>query len=192
VRRALLILGLALLAHLPAGGALAQTGGTTGSTALAESDFTIYAQLKTGSASWTDLSTDDLKTTFDRARCLCGSTVRFVVEAADSTAMSKVSALLASSRVDGEGHLYLGQSSTGTTDPTDSSYDCVLLDQIEELDGLASNGYWVSTEVSVADLFASAGHPQRAFGWRPTVEVLLPAMGGENGDLVTLLGPDGA
>ena len=126
-----------------------------------QSDFTIYAQLKTGSASWTDLSTDDLKTTFDRARCLCGSTVRFVVEAADSTAMSKVSALLASSRVDGEGHLYLGQSSTGTTDPTDSSYDCVLLDQIEELDGLASNGYWVSTEVSVADLFASAGHPQR-------------------------------
>lgn len=157
MRRSLLILGLAFLAHLPAGGALAQTGGTTGSTALAESDFTIYAQLKTGSASWTDLGTDDLKTTFDRARCLCGSTVRFVVEAADSTAMSKISTLLDGSGADGEGRLYLGQSSTCTTDPNDSSYACLLLDQIDELDGLASKGYWVSTEVSVADLFASAG-----------------------------------
>ena len=155
MRRPLLVLGFALAAGLPRV-ALAQTGGTTGSTALTESDFTIYVQLETGSDSWIDLSASEARNTFDQARCLCGSTVRFVVEAASTTATSTLAALLASTGADGEARLYLGQSSGCTTDPTETSYGCTLLDQVDELDSLASKGYWVSAELSVADLFASA------------------------------------
>ncbi|HEY5282463.1 MAG TPA: hypothetical protein VIM14_06715, partial [Polyangia bacterium] len=70
---------LVFAVQLVASRALAQTstGGTT-TTALAESDFSIYVQVKSTSGSWTDLGTSDTKTYFDGARCNCGSTVRFV------------------------------------------------------------------------------------------------------------------
>jgi hypothetical protein len=155
-RRSMSILGFALAVGVPLRGARAQTGGTTGSTALAESDFTISAQLKTDSDSWADLDASEAKVTFDQARCLCGSTIRFVVSAASSTATSTLSTLLADTGADGEGRLYLGQSSGCTTDPTESSYGCVLLDQLDALDSLVAKGYWVSSELSVTDLFASA------------------------------------
>jgi hypothetical protein len=124
---------------------------------LAESDFTITVQAKTASGSWTELGTDDAKTYFDRARCECGTTVRFVVSVASTSVETKISNLLASSDADGEARLYLAQSSGCTSDPTESSYGCVLLDQIDALDALTKNGYWVSTEVRIADLFASDG-----------------------------------
>jgi len=147
----------ALFALLSAGRAHADgsTGGSTG-TALAKSDFTIYVQVKSSSGSWSELSATDAKTYFDSARCTCNTTVRFVVEAASSTATSTVSTLLAASGADGEGRLYLGQSSACTTDPTDSTYGCVLLDQTDELGTLAKKGYWTSTELSLATLFGTS------------------------------------
>jgi hypothetical protein len=149
---------LAIAIHLPAVRATAQTttGGSTGTTALAESDFSIYVQVKSASGGWTQLSTSDAKTYFDRARCNCGSTVRFVVEVETSTAMSNITSLLAASGADGEARLYLGQSSGCTSDPTDTSYGCVLLDSVDELSSLAKNGYWTSAETSVTDLFGGA------------------------------------
>ena len=146
---------LVFAVQLVASRALAQTstGGTT-TTALAESDFSIYAQVKNTTGSWTDLGTSDTKTYFDGARCNCGSTVRFVAKAT-SSAMTKLSTLLAASGADGEARLYLSQSNGCTSDPTDSSYGCVLLDQVDTLSALVKNGYWVSTEVSVTDLFGS-------------------------------------
>jgi hypothetical protein len=148
---------LALAVQLFAARALAQTstGGTTGTTALAESDFSIYVQVKSASGSWTELSTSDAKTYFDGARCNCGSPVRFVVEAT-SSAMTKISTLLAASGADGEARLYLSQSNGCTSDPTDTSYGCELLDQVDELSTLVKNGYWVSSEVSVTELFGSS------------------------------------
>jgi hypothetical protein len=138
--------------------ALAQTttGGSTGTTALAEGDFSISVQVKSASGGWTQLSTGDAKTYFDRARCNCGSTVRFVVEVETSTAMSNITALLTASGADGEARLYLGQSSGCTSDPTDTSYGCVLLDSVDELTSLAKNGYWTSTELSVDTLFGTS------------------------------------
>jgi len=133
------------------------TGGTSSSSALAESDFTISVQTKNASGSWTELDTNDAKTFFDRARCECGTTARFVVRVASTTVETKISTLLAASDADGEARLYLAQSSGCTSDPTESSYGCVLLDQIDALDSLAKNGYWTSTEVSVTDLFSSDG-----------------------------------
>ncbi len=130
------------------------TGGTT-STALAEADFSIYVQAKNASGTWTQLSTDDAKVYFDHARCECGTTVRFVVEAATSTATTTISNLLSTSGADGEARLYLGQSSGCTTDPTDSSYGCVLLDEVDSLSSLVKTGYWTSAEVKIADLFSS-------------------------------------
>lgn len=52
-RKASLVLAVQLLSSR----ALAQTstGGTTGPTALAESDFSIYIQVKSASGSWTEL-----------------------------------------------------------------------------------------------------------------------------------------
>jgi len=134
--------------------ALAQTstGGTT-TTALAKSDFSIYVQVKSSSGSWSDLGTSDTKTYFDSARCNCGSTVRFVVE---TSATSKISTLLTNSGADGEARLYLAQSNGCTSDPTESSYGCVQLDQVDTLSALVKDGYWVSTEVSVTDLFGSS------------------------------------
>jgi hypothetical protein len=149
---------LVLAVQLLAARAIAQTstGGTTGTTALAESDFSIYVQVKSASGSWSQLSTSDTKTYFNGARCNCGSTVRFVVDAATSSATTKITTLLAASGADGEARLYLSQSNGCTSDPTETSYGCVLLDQVDELSALAKNGYWVSTEVSVADLFGSS------------------------------------
>lgn len=143
---------------LVATSALAQTstGGTT-STALAETDFTISVETKTSSGSWTELSTDDAKIFFDRARCDCGTTVRFLVQVASSSVESKLSSLLTSSGADGEARLYLSQSSGCTSDPTESSYGCTLLDQLDTLDALVKDGYWLSGEVEVADLFSSDG-----------------------------------
>jgi len=158
IRFGLLVRFLLVLAvQLIAWPVLAQTstGGTT-TTALAESDFSIYVQVKSTSGAWSDLGTSDTKTYFDGARCNCGSTVRFVVEAATTSAATKISNLLADSGADGEARLYLAQSSGCTSDPTDTSYGCVLLDQIDELSSLAKNGYWASTEVSVTDLFGSS------------------------------------
>ena len=132
----------------------ASTGGSSGS-ALAKSDFSITVQVKSSSGSWSDLSTTETKTYFDSARCTCSTMVRFVVRAT-STATTKISTLLAASGADGEGRLYLGQSSACTTDPTDSSYGCVLLDQTDELGSLAKKGYWTSTEVSAATLFGTS------------------------------------
>jgi hypothetical protein len=132
------------------------TGGTTGNSALVESDFIIYVQVKTASNTWSELSTTDAKTYFDHARCDCGSIVRFVVEAATTTAMTKISTLLAASDADGDARLYLSQSNGCTSDPTEASYGCVLLDSVDELSSLAKNGYWISTEVSVPDLFDSS------------------------------------
>ena len=108
-----------LAVQLLAARALAQTstGGTTGTTALAEIDFSIYVQVKSASGSWTELSTSDAKTHFDGARCNCGNTVRFVVEAT-SSAMTKMSTLLAASGADGEARLYLSQSNGCTSDCT--------------------------------------------------------------------------
>jgi hypothetical protein len=139
-------LWLVLAVQLFAARALAQTstGGTTGTTALAESDFSIYVQVKSASGSWSELSTSDTKTYFDGARCNCGSTVRFVVEAT-SSAMTKISNLLADSGADGEGRLYLSQSNGCTSDPTNQDYGCVPLDSVDELSSLAKNGTWVST-----------------------------------------------
>jgi hypothetical protein len=131
------------------------TGGSSGS-ALAKSDFSITVQAKNSSGSWSALSTTGAKNYFDGARCTCNTTVRFVVEAATSTAATKISTLLAASGADGEGRLYLGESSACTTDPTDSSYGCVLLDQIDELGSLAKKGYWTSTEVSLGTLFGAS------------------------------------
>ena len=148
---------IVLVAQLSAVQALADTstGGTTGTTALAKSDFTIYVEVKTGSDTWSELSTTDAKNYFDGARCNCASTVRFVVEAT-STAETKISNLLAASGADGDARLYLSQSNGCTSDPTDSSYGCVLLDEVDNLSSLTKNGYWTSTEVSVADLFGSS------------------------------------
>jgi len=148
---------LVLAVQLVAWPVLAQTstGGTT-TTALAESDFSIYVQVKSTSGSWTDLDASDTKTYFDSARCNCGSTVRFVVEAATTSATTKISNLLADSGADGEARLYLAQSSGCTSDPTETSYGCVLLDQVDDLSALVKNGYWVSTEVSVTQLFGSS------------------------------------
>jgi hypothetical protein len=137
------------------------TGGTTASsttsTALAESDLTITVQTKDASGSWIDLDTEETKTFFDRGRCTCGGTVRFVVEAASSSVETKISNLLDASGADGEARLYLAQSSGCTSDPTESSYGCVLLDQIDSLDSLTSGGSWTSTEVKIASLFSSDG-----------------------------------
>ncbi|HEX7505980.1 MAG TPA: MXAN_2562 family outer membrane beta-barrel protein [Polyangia bacterium] len=146
---------LVLVVELLATRALAQTGGSTGTTALAESDFSIYVQVKSASGSWSDLSTSDAKTYFNSARCNCGSTVRFVVEAT-TTAMTTISTLLAASGADGDARLYLSQSNGCTSDPTESSYGCVLLDEVDALSSLTKNGYWISTEVSVPDLFGSS------------------------------------
>ena len=149
---------IVIVVELLATRALAQTstGGTTGTTALAESDFSIYVQVKSASGSWSQLSTSDTKTYFDSARCNCGSTVRFVVEAATSTAVTKISTLLAASGADGNARLYLSQVNGCTSDPTESSYGCVLLDEVDDLSSLTKNGYWISAEVSVASLFGSA------------------------------------
>jgi hypothetical protein len=146
----------ACCAALPA---LAQTstGGSSTSGALAESDFTIYVQTKNAGGSWTDVSTDDAKTFFNRGRCQCGTTVRFVVQVGTTSVESKISTLLSASGADGEARLYLAQSSGCTSDPTESSYGCVLLDQTDTLDSLVKNGYWTSGEVKVADLFSSDG-----------------------------------
>jgi hypothetical protein len=152
----LLLFALSTLLPIPSVCADTSTGGTT-SSALAESDFTITVQAKTASGSWTELSTDDAKTFFDRARCECGTAVRFVVRVSSTSVETKISTLLASSDADGEARLYLAQSSGCTSDPTESSYGCVLLDQVDALDSLAKNGYWVTTEVKIADLFASDG-----------------------------------
>jgi len=146
---------LVLVVELLATRALAQTGGTPGTTALAESDFSIYVQVKSASGSWSDLSTSDAKTYFNSARCNCGSTVRFVVEAT-TTGMTTISTLLAASGADGDARLYLSQSNGCTSDPTESSYGCVLLDEVDALSSLTKNGYWISTEVSVPDLFGSS------------------------------------
>jgi hypothetical protein len=148
----------ALIAWLSALSAFAQTstGGST-STALAETDFGIYVETKNASGSWTELTTDEAKTFFDRARCDCGTTVRFVVRVASTSVETKISNLLADSGADGEARLYLAQSSGCTSDPTESSYGCVLLDQIDALDSLARTGYWTSTEVKITDLFSSDG-----------------------------------
>jgi hypothetical protein len=156
-RRCFLPLAVFVVA-LPGAHALADssTGGST-STALAESDFSISIQVKSSSGSWSTLSTSDAKTYFNAARCACGTMVRFVVEAATTTAVSKVSTLLAASGADGEGQLYLSQSNGCTVDPTESSYGCVLLDQIDSLSTLTKTGAWTSAEVSVAELFGSGG-----------------------------------
>jgi hypothetical protein len=147
---------LCLLTPLGAATAMAQTstGGST-TTALAESDFSIYVQGKSANGTWSDISTDDAKVYFNRARCECGTTVRFVVQAASSTATTKISNLLSTSGADGEARLYLGQNSGCTTDPDESSYGCVLLDQIDSLSSLAKTGTWTSTEMKISDLFSS-------------------------------------
>jgi len=147
---------LVLVIELLAAPVLAQTstGGTT-STALAEDDFSIYVQVKSASGSWSQLSTSDAKTYFDGARCNCKSTVRFVVEAT-TTAVTKISTLLAASGADGNARLYLSQVNGCTSDPTDTSYDCVKLDEVDTLSSLTKNGYWISTEVSVDSLFGSS------------------------------------
>jgi hypothetical protein len=150
-----------LLVVLLATSALAQssTGGTTASTttttALAESDFAITVQTKNASGSWIDLDTEEAKTFFDRGRCECGGTVRFVVAAASTSVETTISSLLDASGADGEARLYLAQSSGCTSDPTESSYGCVLLDQIDSLDVLVSSGSWTSREVSIPSLFSS-------------------------------------
>jgi len=148
----------ALVACLLAPAAFAQTstGGST-STALAETDFEIYVETKNASGSWTELTSDDAKTFFDGARCACGTTVRFVVRVASSSVETKLSNLLSDSDADGEARLYLSQSSGCTSDPTESSYGCVLLDQTDTLDSLTRNGYWTSKEVKISDLFSSDG-----------------------------------
>jgi hypothetical protein len=148
----------ALVACLSAVSALAQTstGGST-STALAETDFTIYVQTKNASDAWTDVTSGDTKTFFNRGRCECGTMVRFVVEVASSSVETKISNLLAASGADGEARLYLAQSSGCTNDPTESSYGCFLLDQIDTLDSLVRTGYWTSAAVKVTDLFSSDG-----------------------------------
>lgn len=125
-------------------------------SALSRSDFSITVQTKSASGSWSDLSTADTKTYFNSARCTCGTTVRFVVEVASSTASATISTRLAESGADGEGRLYLGQSNACTTDPTDSSYGCVLVDQTDELGTLAKKGYWTSAEVSLGTLFGAS------------------------------------
>lgn len=143
------------------------TGGST-STALAESDFGIYVETKNASGTWTELSTDDAKTFFDRARCECGTTVRFVVRVASSSVETKISTLLAASGADGEARLYLAQSSGCTSDPTESSYGCVQLDQTDALDSLVRTGYWTSTEMTITDLFSSDGscdHLKTTYLW---------------------------
>ena len=79
-----------------------------------------------------------------------------MVEAATTTATTKISTLLAASGADGDARLYLSQSNGCTSDPTDSSYDCVLLDEVDDLSSFVKNGYWISAEMSVADLFGSS------------------------------------
>jgi hypothetical protein len=100
---------LAIAIQLLGGRAQADTstGGTTGSTSLAESDFTIYVEVKNADGGWDKLSTDDTKTFFNSARCNCSSIVHFVVE---TTATSKLSTLIATSGADGDARLYLSQS----------------------------------------------------------------------------------
>jgi hypothetical protein len=137
---------------------LAQTstgGSTSASIALTESDFAIYVQVRNSSQTWTALSTDDAKAYFNRPRCDCGTMVRLAVEAASTTATTKIANLLSASGVDGEARLYLGQSSGCTSDPTGSSYDCVLLDEVDTLSSLTRSGYWASSEIEVADLFSA-------------------------------------
>lgn len=95
-------------------------------------------------------------TNFEGVPCNRGSMVRFVVEAATTSAMTKVSTLLAASGAGGEGRLYLSQGNGCTSDPTEKSHGCVLLDQVGKLGSLAKNGYRVSAEVSVVDLFRSS------------------------------------
>jgi len=141
--------------------AQSSTGGTTSSStvssALAESDFTISVQTTNASGTWYDLSTDETKTFFDRGRCQCGVTVRFVVQVTSSSVETKISNLLSASGADGEARLYLAQSNGCTVDPTESSYGCTLLDEVDSLDTLTSSGSWTSAEVSLADLFSSDG-----------------------------------
>jgi hypothetical protein len=131
------------------------TGGSTGTTALAESDFTIYVEVKNADGGWDKLSTDDTKTFFNSARCNCGSIVHFVVE---TTATSKLSTLIAASGADGEARLYLSQVNGCTIDPTDNDYGCVSIDSVDDLSSLIKTGYWTSAEISVTKLFGSSSN----------------------------------
>jgi hypothetical protein len=133
--------------------ASSSTGGTTSSTSLTESDFTIYVEVKNADGGWDKLSTDDTKTFFNSARCNCGSIVHFVVE---TTATSTLSTLTNNSDADGDARLYLSQSNQCTSDPTDSTYDCQKIDEIDDLSSLIKTGYWTSTEISVTTLFGGS------------------------------------
>ena len=146
---------LAIAIQLLGGRAQADTstGGSTSSTSLAKSDFTIKVEVKNADGGWDKLSTDDTKTFFNSARCNCGSIVHFVVE---TTATSTLSTLTTNSGADGDARLYLGQNNGCTTDPTYESYQCVKIDEVDDLSSLIKTGYRTSEEKSVTELFGSS------------------------------------
>ena len=127
------------------------TDTSTSTVGLTTTDFTIILQRQDGHGGWVDLANTDAAIYFNRARCECGTQIRFLVQMT-SASRSKLASLTTTGA---NAKLYVGNNCAGlnSLNVPYCADSAILGTPLLGLSTLSSNGSW-AVETTVSQVFA--------------------------------------